>query len=86
MQVSREYALEELSSARKTLSGWIKDLKDPQALHEDGSTSSHYPDGVPEGLSVDSIKGIPVDQLRAEMLALSGKLEALAMGISKLSE
>lgn len=78
MQVSREYALTELESVRKTLSGWIRDIKDPTVLEGDDEKKV-YPDGVPKGLSVTSLEGIPSDQLRAELLAMSGKLEALAV-------
>lgn len=81
MQVSREYALNELDGAKKAIGLWIKELKTPSRLLPDGTSVPIYQDGVPVGLSVSSVEGIPTDQLRAELLALSGKLEALAMAV-----
>lgn len=78
MRISREYAIAELVQARKVLDGWIRDLKKPTIMRED-IVADAYPHGVPEGLSVDSIVGIPVDQLQAELVAMAGKLEALAV-------
>lgn len=80
MRVSREYALAELKSARDAIVGWIEELEDPSVYGEVGGVVRAYPGGVPTGLSVESVEGIPVDQLRAELVALAGKLEALASG------
>lgn len=79
MKVSREYAIAELEQARKILAGWIRDLKKPTAITDLGEEVPCYPDGVPEGLSIDSIHGIPVQQFQAELVAMAGKLEALAV-------
>lgn len=79
MKVSREYAIGELESVRKTLSDWIRELKVPSTLDHEGKAVKLYgEDGPPKGLSVESVEGIPVDQLRAEIIAIAGKLEALA--------
>jgi len=77
MQVSREYALRELQSMAATLSDWAKELDSPAVLTNEGETPV-YPDGVPIGLSVDDVEGIPSPQLRAELMAIAGRLEALA--------
>ena len=79
MKVSREYAIAELEQARKILAGWVRDLRKPTAIDGDGGEVACYPDGVPEGLSVDGVRGIPVGQLQAELVAMAGKLEALAV-------
>lgn len=80
MKVSREYAIAELEGVRKTLSGWIKDLQKPTRLSEDGKSEEpcYGDEGPPKGLSVESVEGIPADQFRAEVLAMAGKLAALA--------
>jgi hypothetical protein len=77
MKVSREFAIAELEQVRKILAGWIRDLKTPTGMSGTG-TVPLYPEGVPEGLSVDSVQGIPAQQLQAELVAIAGKLEALA--------
>jgi len=78
VQVSREYAIAELTSVRDTLSNWIKDLDNPTAINRGGLETAFYPDGVPISTSVSDLEGIPVHQLRAELLAIAGKLESLA--------
>jgi hypothetical protein len=83
MQVSREYALDELKGIRKNISGWIRDIDKPSVL-VDGEERQAYPDGVPNGLSIDSVDGVPLNQLRAELIAMAGRIEALAMGVSQV--
>ncbi len=80
MKVSREYAIGELETVRKTLSDWLRDLKTPTVMGPDGKSEMkpYGDDGPPKGLSVDSIEGIPVEQFRAEIMAMAGKLAALA--------
>jgi len=78
MQVSREYAIAELRSVRDGLDAWAKDLEKPMAVNRDGSETPFYPDGVPISISVEELEGIPVSQFRAELLAMSAKLEAMA--------
>lgn len=77
MQVSREYAIAELTAIRDGLTAWIKDLENPMGASPDGDVP-FYPDGVPVSTSVVDLKGIPVSQLRAELMAMTGKLESLA--------
>lgn len=79
MQVSREYAIETLEQVRKNLSTWITDLKKPSVFNERGEEVPCYPEsGVPRGLSVSNVEGIPVDQFRSELLLNAGILETLA--------
>jgi len=78
MQVSREYVLAELKLTSKLLKEWIRDIEDPTQLHPGGGQSQLYPGGVPVGLSLAELEGIPENQLRAELMAMAGKLEALA--------
>jgi len=78
MLVSREYAMQELRTAAETLGAWLRELDNPAEALPGGGERPFYPDGVPQGLSVDDVDGIPAGQLRAELLALAGKLEALA--------
>lgn len=84
MQVSREYAIDELKAVRKNFSAWIKDLEKPTVLGPNGEEVEAYPDGVPSGMSIDSVTGIPLNQFRAELIAMSARLEALASGVSTL--
>lgn len=79
MQVSREYALKELEGAREAIDAWIKELTKPMLLDEGGAEVNPYPDGVPQGLSVVNVEGIPVDQFKGELMAIAGKLESLAV-------
>jgi hypothetical protein len=69
MNVSREFAIQELESIRKVLGQWLRDMKKPEAY--EGKA-------IPEYMSVHQVEGIPVDQLRAELTACAAKLEALA--------
>jgi hypothetical protein len=78
MQVSREYALRELESIAATLAEWGRELHCPAELTADAVERSVYPDGVPAGLSVDDVEGFPGTQFRAELMAIAGRLEALA--------
>lgn len=77
MNVSREFAVDQLKAVRKTLGDWVRDLDKPTVMEGDKEVEV-YPGGVPSGLSVSAVEGIPVEQLRAELLALAGILEALA--------
>ena len=78
MQVSREFILEELALTVKQLKAWIKDIDDPTQAHPGGGESRIYPEGVPTSISITDLEGIPENQLRAELMAMAGKLEALA--------
>jgi hypothetical protein len=78
MQVSREYVLGELRLARDALDTWIADLENPMEVFADGSEQKVYPDGVPVSLSIAELDGIPENQLKAELMAMAGMLEALA--------
>lgn len=77
MNVSREFAIEHLKGVRKGIGDWIRELEKPGPADSEG-VLLNYPSGVPRGLSVSSLEGIPVEQLRAELLAMAGILEALA--------
>lgn len=78
MQVGREFMLAELKLTRDFLDEWIQDIEEPTQVHPDGGTSKIYVDGVPVGLSISDLEGVPENQLRAELMAIAGKLEALA--------
>lgn len=78
MNVSREFAMDTMKSVRKTLGDWVRELETPTQVNAKGETEKIYPSGVPKGLSVSSTEGIPVDQMRAELLAMAGILESLA--------
>jgi len=78
MNVSREFAIEHLKTVRKGLSDWVRELEKPEVIDAAGKTVPLYPEGVPKGLSVSSIEGLPSDQFRAELLAMAGILESLA--------
>lgn len=79
MNVSREFAIEQLKNARKTLSEWIKELEKPAVIMPDGTERQVYgEDGPPKGLSVAAMESIPADQFRAELMATAGALAALA--------
>jgi hypothetical protein len=78
MQVSREFLLEELKLTVKQLKAWIKDIEDPMEAHPGGGESRVYPEGVPMSISIADLEGIPENQLRAELMVMAGKLEALA--------
>lgn len=81
MEISREMAIRELEQVRKDLTAWIKELRSPTVMYEgvDGSREEpEFPNGIPKGLSVSALKSIPVNQLRAELVAIAAKLEALA--------
>ena len=78
MQVSREYALKELIAVRDGLDAWIRDLTNPTGLTPDGGETPFYPEGVPVSVSVSELEGIPVSQLRAELMHMAAKIEALA--------
>lgn len=78
MNVSREFAIDQLKAVRKTLGDWVRDLEKPTAVGPDGKDAEVYEGGVPEGLSVSSVEGVPAEQLRAELIAMAGILEALA--------
>ena len=78
MNVSREFAMDTMKSVRKTLGDWVRELETPTEINAKGEEDKIYPNGVPKGLSVSATGGIPVDQLRAELLAMAGILESLA--------
>jgi len=78
MNVSREFAIDTIKSVRKTLGDWVRDLEKPMTIDSAGKEIPIYENGVPKGTSVSSVQGIPEDQLRAELLAMSGILESLA--------
>jgi hypothetical protein len=65
MNISREFAITNLETIRKNTSEWIKLLKEPE---------------LPEGTSVNNVPNLPVEQLRAELLAMAGILESLCQG------
>lgn len=78
MNVSREMLIAEIESVRKVLGEWLRELRDPEIDDGKGGTKKTYPNGIPKGLSVSAVKGIPVDQLRAELNACAAKLEGVA--------
>lgn len=78
MNVSREFAMETMKSVRKSLGDWVRELETPTEINAKGEEQKIYPNGVPKGLSVSTVPGIPVDQMRAELLAMAGFLESLA--------
>jgi len=78
MNVSREFAMETMKSVRKSLGDWVRELETPTEINAKGEEQKIYPNGVPKGLSVSATPGIPVDQMRAELLAMAGYLESLA--------
>lgn len=77
MEISREMAIQEIESVRKVLGAWVRELRKPSVMDKKGNVKECYPEGVPKGLSVSSLQGIPVNQLRAELTACAGKLEAI---------
>jgi len=80
MMISREYAISELDGVARSLKNWARELKAPMAITEDGSVVPAYGDeGPPEGLSVSELRCIASEQLKAELAALAGRLEALAV-------
>ena len=79
MEISREMAIRELEQARKDLTAWIKELRNPTLMDATkGKEKPEFPKGIPKGLSVSSLQSIPVNQLRAELVATAAKLEAIA--------
>lgn len=78
MQVSREFLLEELKLTAKQLKAWIRDIENPMEVQPGGEVTPMYPEGVPTSVSIADLEGIPENQLRAELMAMAGKLEALA--------
>ena len=66
-----------MMSVQEELLSWIKELDKPKVATVSGAKEA-YPNGIPEGLSVAQVTGIPVEQLRAELVVLAAKLEALA--------
>lgn len=80
MQVSRDYALAELKSIRDTLEEWIDTLENPVLSDaHTGQTVPAYSGEVPSGVSVAEMDGVPSDQLKAELMAVAGRLESLAV-------
>ncbi len=77
MQVSREFALEELKTLRNHLSSWITLLDKPTVIDPEGNEVEAFPGGIPEGLSVIQIRGVPMEQMKAELAAIAGRLEVL---------
>ena len=58
---------------------WEKELKKPTLVDGKGNERPEFKDNkIPKGLSVSSLKSIPVDQMRAELSVLAHKLEAIA--------
>jgi len=78
MQVSREHVLAELRLTVEQLQSWIKDIECPMKAHPGGGESPVYPGGIPVAVSIADLDAIPENQLRAELMAIAGKLEALA--------
>lgn len=78
MQVSRDYALSELKGVRDTLNEWIETLEDPKYIDDAGEEKSAY-DSIPSGRSVADLEAIPAEQLKAELMAIAGRLESLAV-------
>jgi len=70
-------AIREMRSVQKELGSWIKELENPTVSTSSGAREA-YPGGIPEGLSVGQVTGIPVEQFRAELAVLAAKLEAIA--------
>ena len=77
MRVSREFALLELKTLRDHLGSWIDLLETPVVVGRDGEDVSPFPDGVPEGLSVTDVPGIPIEQMKAELGSIASRLEVL---------
>lgn len=79
MEISREMAIRELEQARKDIFAWEKELKKPTIVDSRGKEKLEFKDNnIPKGLSVSSLKSIPVAQLRAELTMIAAKLEAMA--------
>lgn len=76
MQVSREYVLKELIGIRDVLNEWIGEIEKPARFDDEGNEVPVFPDGVPAGIPVAGL-GLPVEQLRAELVGVSGRIEAL---------
>ena len=76
MEVSREFALEELDTLIRHLQSWADLIRDPEIASSQGLVPA-YPGGIPEGLSVSQLKGVPIMQLKSELSAISGRLEVL---------
>jgi len=79
MEISREMAIREIESIRRDLLMWEKELKKPTLIDAKGKEKPEFKNNdIPKGLSVSSLKAIPVPQFRAELTVMAHKLEALA--------
>ena len=77
MNVSREFAIDVIKEARKSL-GNLQRLLDKPTTGDGDNEKPCYPDGVPNGLSVSSVNGVPAEQVAAELGVIAGSLAALA--------
>jgi len=78
MNISREKMIAELKTIKSDLAGWIGELDKPTVFDGAGKSIPAYAEGeLHSGVSVGSLRGIPVDQLRSELLLMAAKLEAL---------
>jgi len=79
MEISREMAIREIENIRRDLLIWEKELKKPCFIDPKGNERLEFKNNdIPKGLSVSSLKSIPVSQMRAELAVLAHKLEAMA--------
>ena len=75
MKLSRDYVLRELRAMEALVHQWADEIETPMAM-KDGEEVPIFLRGVPEGMPMDELQ-LPVDQFRAEMAGLAGRIEAL---------
>jgi len=78
--ISRDVFAQELNSVIDLLQEWVTEIETPKVWKSelDGTYTAVNADLPPPGHSVNQVAAIPTDQLRAELLLCSQKLEALA--------
>lgn len=78
--ISRDVYAQELNSVIELLQEWVTEIETPKLWkpESDGTYTAVIADLPPPGHSVNQVSSIPVDQLRAELMLCSQKLEALA--------
>lgn len=78
--ISRDVYAQELNSVIELLQEWVTEIENPKMWQKDsdGDYTAVSVNLPPPGHSLNQVAVIPVDQLRAELMLCSQKLEALA--------
>lgn len=78
--ISRDVYVKELNNVIELLQEWVTEIEDPKMWQKDsdGNYTAVRVNLPPSGHSVNQVAAIPTDQLRAELMLCSQKLEALA--------